>query len=290
MKKMKQPQENDKKRWIENFAAWMDARNLTNDTKTHYLYCAKHFLNSCSSFPPTKDDVVNFISSKKGKRVVYWSVIKRLFKVNGYSVMSEHDMEMYKPKLSEHPPNRPYFETVEQVFQFLDGARTDWLKLAILIAAETGARRKQITLMMRDDFNPEERTLRIPPVKRGVERFEVLSARTAKLLKDYLESRKDDDPHLIVNSRGKPLTVMLMTIAFINLKKRLGIYLKGLSWHSFRRSYATWLYQHGLKELEIMQAGGWKSLNMVAAYTRLKPSETILKAAKIHPMKKERWS
>ena len=271
---------------MERFRRWMRAKDLTEDTFRRYEAAARHFLSNCSSVPPTKEDVLRFISGKSNKRW-YWQVVMTLLRVNHVHVFEPEEEEMYKPKASAQQVMRPYFEEPEEVYRLVDSVAPEWFKLAILIAAETGARRKQICLMTRQDFNPRQGVLRIPPVKRSKkERVEYLSRDTARRLVRYLNSRTDNNPQLLVNTYGEPLKPASLSVEFWLLKKRLGIKTRWLNFHSFRRSYATWLHERGMDPLEIKESGGWESLQMVDTYVRLKPTKITKKSFELHPMKR----
>ncbi len=52
------------------------------------------------------------------------------------------------------------------------------------------------------------------------------------------------------------------------VKRALQVGIEGVTSHSFRRAFAQDLLKGGFRTPEIMEAGGWKSAEMVSIYTR----------------------
>jgi len=250
---------------------------------------ANDFLKFCQKkeLKPSKEAVVSYLSwINVSSKLWYWRVLKKCFEVWNFEWFSPLEEAKYKPKPPERV-SRPVL-SLKDFQRLYDSAKETWLKLALRIAAETGARRLQIVMMCRDHFNPEDGTLYIPPIKRSLDRVEVLSDELTSMLKQFLENRKDRCAQLLVDENGKPLTVEKINSKMASLKKRAYMNIKYLGWHSLRRSWATWLYQHDLRELEIQKLGGWKSIHMVSTYVGLVPSETIKKEIESHPLKRKR--
>ena len=266
---------------------WMKVRGLTETSKELFRWVAGDFLKFCSekNMQPSKESLIAYLSwLNVSSKLWYWKMIKRCFQVWGLQWFSPVEEAKYKPK----PPERVsrVVLSFDDFMKLYESADKPWLKLALRIAAETGARRLQITMMLREHFNPKNHTLYIPPVKRSLDRVEVLSMELSSMLRQYLDERRDRLPYLLVDEDGKPLTVSKMNSEMAALKKKAGLNVKHLGWHGLRRSWATWLYQEGMRELEIQRLGGWKSPHMVSIYVGLTPSETLLRETQLHPLKR----
>jgi integrase len=53
-----------------------------------------------------------------------------------------------------------------------------------------------------------------------------------------------------------------------------GISLDEFTWHNLRHTYGSWLAMAGASTRELMEAGGWRSMQMAARYAHLSPAHT----------------
>ena len=278
-------------KFMERLEEWMELRGLTPQSRRMFRWVAQDFLSFCkeNNRRVGKEAVIDYLLSlnvSQGHRKWRYQMLKVIFE-------KAWDLEWFKgaeeakvrPKGPSEEPNRPVI-TLDQFQRLYEAADKPWMKIALRIAAETGARRLQIAKLLRKHFDPKKKTLTIPPIKRSpLVRVEIISNQLTQLIKKYLKRRKDRDPHLLLDEKGKPLTEDKMNSEFKRLKKMAGLNIKGLGWHSLRRSWTTWLYQKGMSELEIQRAGGWMSPTMVSIYVRLSPTKVVEKEAKLHPLK-----
>ncbi|MEM1557965.1 MAG: tyrosine-type recombinase/integrase [Thermoproteota archaeon] len=274
--------------YIEVLESWMEVRGLTDYSKKLYRWVSEDFLRFCRSrgLAVDKNAVKEYLASlniSPGNKQWRWRILKRCFEVWGLEWFSNIEEAYIRPKPQERV-SRPFL-TIQEFMKLYEVADKDWVRLALRIVAETGARRIQVAILMREHFNPDKRTLYIPPVKRSLERVEVLSGELTRNLSEYLKNRLDDDEHLLVDENGRPITLHKMNNEFRRLKKKTGINVKGLGFHGLRRSWATWLYERGMREREIQEAGGWKSMSMVSIYTRLSAPASVRKELELHPLK-----
>jgi len=269
--------------------SWMEIRGLTEQSRQIYRWVASDFLRFCEARgkPVSKESVLEYMSALKvssGNRRWRWTILKRCFRVWGLGWFGEEEEEALMPKPQERV-NRQVL-SLDEFLRLYEAADREWFRLALRIGAETGARRLQIAMLLREHFDPKSRTLHIPAIKRSLDRVEILSEELSRMLSDYLARRSDPDPHLLVDENGRPLTPQKLTDEFKRLRRRAGIDRPGLNMHSLRRSWATWNFQAGMRELEIMRAGGWKTPSMVSIYVGLQPSEAVLRESELHPLKR----
>lgn len=276
---------------MEKLEGWMAAKGLTESSAKAFRWVSGDFLKYCAARgkPASKELVLDYmrdIGVSSGHKRWRWYVLKTCFKIWGLDWFSKEEESRYMPKPQERV-NRPVL-SLEEFEKLRAAADEEWLLLVIWIIAETGARRKQVVDMLREHFDPARGTLYIPPLKRGLDRVELLSEELASRLSSYLAGRSDGDPHLIVDEKGRPLTPDRLSARFKALAIKAGVWSRGLGLHALRRSWCTWLYEAGMRELEIQRAGGWKTPSMVAIYTSLSPAKAALKEAELHPLKRRK--
>jgi len=275
--------------YLNKLERWMELRGLTQESRRMFRWVARDFLRYCKevSKPIDKRSVIDYISSintSSGHKRWRWNILRKCFNVWGLDWFNEDEEKSIMPKPSERV-NRQVL-SLEEFMRMYNVADKEWMKLALRIGIETGARRRQIAMLLREYFNPREGTLYIPPIKRSLDRIEILSDELIEMLSSYLSRRRDKDPHLLLDEDGRPLTPEKMAYEFQRVKKMAGINRKGLSWHSLRRAWTTWNFRAGMKELELMKAGGWKTMQMVAIYVSLEPTDVVRKEAGLHPLKR----
>lgn len=126
----------------------------------------------------------------------------------------------------------------------------------------TGIRVGELVSLNRDDVNFQNGTVTILGHKTRKFRTVFLSAKAAKHLKDYLDSRVDDNPALFVGVR-KPYN-RLGNCSFENIlkqiAKRAGIQ-KHCTVHLFRKTLATTLHRNGCSLEYVAEILGHSSTN-----------------------------
>jgi integrase len=276
---------------LEEFKNWMNLKGLSDDTKNRYEYIVSKFIDYCkrNKIELNKESVIKFIQEIEDKTGNYkrfvFTILRRFFKICNLEWFSEKDEDIYRPKLSQ--PRRTIIN-IEDFNSLMNACDYEWERIALRILIETGCRRKQLTLMLKEHFNQDKGTIYIPPIKKSMERVEYISSELTNSIKEYLKKRYDKYPYLLVDEKGKPLTPMKVTTMFNKLKRRLGMENKWFGLHAFRRAWATLLYKGGMGEKEIQDAGGWKSPLMPSIYIRLTPIEVMEKEKKVHPLKSEK--
>ncbi|HIE36232.1 MAG TPA: tyrosine recombinase XerC, partial [Candidatus Omnitrophica bacterium] len=104
-------------------------------------------------------------------------------------------------------------------------------------------------------------------------------------IKRYLDKRKDNNPFLFVNQRGKPLTDRGVRLIVERYIKKVFLSLK-VSPHTFRHSFATHLLNRGADLRSVQELLGHSSISTTQVYTHL--TIDILKKIydKAHPRAK----
>lgn len=144
--------------------------------------------------------------------------------------------------------------------------------LAIIdMLASTGMRIGEMVLLNRNDINFEEREC-VVFGKGNKERVVYFDARTKIHLKNYLDTRVDDNPALFVSLRT-PANRMQINGIETRLKK-IGndLDIRGVHPHKFRRTLATVAIDKGMPIEQLQQILGHKRIDTTLQYAMVKQS------------------
>jgi integrase len=141
------------------------------------------------------------------------------------------------------------------------------LKLAVLLALTTGARRMEIWGLKWDDVDLQNGFLTFNKTKTGAVRSVPIHGEALELLKR--RSQRLDTP-LIFPSRKNPAVPFDFRASFEAAVKRAGI--ENFTWHSLRHSAASFLIMSGVDLRTVAELLGHKSIAMTQRYTHLAPT------------------
>lgn len=144
--------------------------------------------------------------------------------------------------------------------------------LAIIdMLASTGMRVGEMVLLNRSDIDFNEREC-IVFGKGSKERVVYFDARTKIHLKNYLESRIDDNPALFVSLKApyKRLKIGGVEVRLREFGKRLGV--QKVHPHKFRRTLATMAIDKGMPIEQLQQLLGHSKIDTTLQYAMVKQS------------------
>ena len=144
--------------------------------------------------------------------------------------------------------------------------------LAIIdMLASTGMRVGEMVLLNRSDIDFNEREC-IVFGKGSKERVVYFDARTKIHLKNYLESRVDDNPALFVSLKApyKRLKIGGVEVRLREFGKRLGV--QKVHPHKFRRTLATMAIDKGMPIEQLQQLLGHSKIDTTLQYAMVKQS------------------
>ncbi len=287
---------------LTRFESLLKALGKSEGTINTYMIVAREFLQVVGEKKKyAEKDVIDFLihQSKKEKqhgnmeiagmkgtylRLLIYS-LKALYRCLGQPwTFKKEDM----PKLGEF--KRPYYN-IDEMSKILDtikktGNTRDWLMFRVLSLAFS--RRKSISLLRRNDYDPVQGTIMMPSVKHGRRVVITLDAETKEALGAYLTERKDKYPALFLSGKSQHSEGQIYPGTLNNLltrySKLAGVPDKGM--HAWRRGMVTYLYEQGLREREIFEMGDWLSEDMVSTYVRLSPNFAQETRNKYHPFYK----
>ena len=149
---------------------------------------------------------------------------------------------------------------------------TELRDLAIIdMLASTGMRVGEMVLLNRDDIDFNEREC-IVFGKGSKERVVYFDARTKIHLKNYLESRTDDNPALFVSLKSphERLKIGGVEVRLREFGKKLG--LQKVHPHKFRRTLATMAIDKGMPVEQLQQLLGHRKIDTTMQYAMVKQS------------------
>lgn len=131
-----------------------------------------------------------------------------------------------KPRGSPNPPEvLTYdFDRIRRAIMMLPTPRE---RAMMCVAYELALRAREVTLLRRDEFDPETCRIKIYRVKRPQGRpeedYKLLPAYCCRELQVYLGTRSDRHPALFLNAAGRPVETHNVRAVFRKLLKLLGI-------------------------------------------------------------------
>lgn len=280
---------------IQKFKTYLESHKATDQTIERYLPAAKDFLASTSKMSGwTKDDVRTFLATKsrrdlKGSYLRFlFGAIKALFRAHDLQwpferqdvpALNEPEMPFYtiaeEKKILDAAARRVADATasnpgVDTLFLFMVALR-DFLLLKVAII--TGCRRAELTYLNREDYDPKGARLFVHPAKHGRSTWRKLDREGVKWLNQYLGERTDRHKPLFLNTRHdgeRRLEPKSLNAVLGEACKRALV--KNRGWHGFRRTFATDLYEHNVREKDITSYMGWKKPEQVFRYIQRLPS------------------
>lgn len=160
----------------------------------------------------------------------------------------------------------------DESLELMRDSCTELRDLAVIdMLASTGMRVGEMVLLNREDINFNEREC-VVFGKGDKERIVYFDARTKIHLKNYLESRSDDNPALFVSLQvpHNRMKIGGIEVRLRQLGKKLG--LSKVHPHKFRRTLATMAIDKGMPIEQLQQLLGHKRIDTTLQYAMVKQS------------------
>ena len=164
----------------------------------------------------------------------------------------------------------------DETLELMRDSCSEMRDLAMIdLLASTGMRVGEMVLLNRDDVDFTEREC-VVFGKGDKERMVYFDARTKLHLQDYLESRSDDNPALIVSLKApfNRLSIGGVETRLRELGRQLGIHKAHP--HKFRRTLATMAIDKGMPIEQLQQLLGHKRIDTTLQYAMVKQSNVKL--------------
>ena len=164
----------------------------------------------------------------------------------------------------------------DETLELMRDSCSEMRDLAMIdLLASTGMRVGEMVLLNRDDVDFTEREC-VVFGKGDKERMVYFDARTKLHLQDYLESRSDDNPALIVSLKApfNRLSIGGVETRLRELGRQLGVH--KVHPHKFRRTLATMAIDKGMPIEQFQQLLGHKRIDTTLQYAMVKQSNVKL--------------
>ena len=229
----------------------------------------------------TTDDLRSYLSAYQEKHhsgKVTIDNIRRIFS-SFFSWLEDEDYIVKSPVRRIHKVKtaRTVKDTYtdEELEQIRDGCENSRDLAIIELLASSGMRVGEMVLLDREDINFSEREC-VVQGKGNKERIVYFDARAKIHLKNYLESRTDNDPALFVSLKAPHgrLQVGGVEAKLRQLGTRLG--LQKVHPHKFRRTFATAAIDKGMPVEQVQQLLGHQQIDTTMHYAMVKQQNVKL--------------
>jgi len=264
-------------RLIDKFKQWLKDNNLdslkAHQFKTDHIWKYRVFLSrqyNKNTHQPLKKCSINY----------YLIVLRNL--LNYFTDRDILSLPAEKIKLIKEKEEKAIkFLSLKQIKELLSSPETsnhiglrDQAVLEVLFS--TGLRVAELVSLNRDQIRIEnlDNELEINVVGKGGRiRPVYLSSRTLKSLKEYLETRKDEDKALFINYKGPKSASRRLTTRSIENIVRKYILKAGISIqaspHTLRHSFATDLLMQGVDLRIVQEFLGHQNIATTQIYTHI---------------------
>lgn len=252
---------------ISKFKKWLIANGQSDNTVSSYTINATKFISFLNGAEISEDKIIDYIIVLKKQYTpktvnCHNDAIRALLRFLKLNIITPKQTKLVKkiPKyitlnfledslipMVEVVSERPFRDKVLLYFMFF-----------------TGLRKREILGLKRENFNLEERTVKLYISKTKEERILFYTKKVRNLLADYFS---------IEPEKNNAFNIKESTIS--NLLRKLNPYFKDvhLYCHLFRDSYAVHLIKQGVDISIVSELLGHHSLQSTMRYTRLKTED-----------------
>lgn len=243
-------------------------------TITKYNYSIRYLFKCC--ILPLEDikdtDITDWLLVLREKglspatQVAYLRGVKAFFKyLKQEGILSSNPARLIQyPVIPQKLPN--YLEPQEYT-RFVKLTEGMPLKRALVeLLYCTGLRADEIINIKQPQIDWERRKINITQAKGNKERIVFFTARYAEILKEYLATRTDENPHLFLNTKERPLSVNLLEHYFRELSKA---FRQRVTPHTLRHTFAVTLFLKGMPIMNIKILLGHDEIKYTHYYARL---------------------
>uniref|UniRef100_A0A7C4TWA5 Recombinase XerC n=1 Tax=Caldisericum exile TaxID=693075 RepID=A0A7C4TWA5_9BACT len=254
----------DKEKLKQEFSMYLVLKGYSPITVKNYLYIINEFLQQFDL--PDAQSIQKFFLTKrisKNTRATQTLILRSFAKF----LKKQLKIDFETPDPPKTSKTLPVFLTKEEVWRLLNVVKKnkrDFTIIAFLIY--TGVRVGELTNIKMDDINLDDNYVRVKG-KGDKERFVPISSELSTIVREYLESHKDNTYLFESNRRKKfsPLTIQLMVKKYA----RKADIQKKITPHKLRHTFATLALESGISPVTIGELLGHSSLNTTMKYTHV---------------------
>lgn len=253
---------------------------FSESTKTNYRRYIQRFLDETGTDDPSSltlydaQDYLASLDEAVSPAVSTYNVYVCALRYLYDAVLLTPVTSAQLPKRRQKREAKPIF-TLDQVYLLLDSCEDLRLKAAISLGAACGLRTCEIARLRFQDFNKSERIICIWNSKWNRSRFVSFPESCGQLLRSYCQDKgifHPDPSGFVFPSLKNPQTRLKsssLSQGFLDYVRGFDFYLPGLSFHTLRHVYATYLAQAGVPLPRIQEQMGHSSAATTALYIHL---------------------
>lgn len=183
-------------------------------------------------------------------------------------IIDKNPVASIRPIKSRSEIKEPFSDTETDA---LRSACDDAKKRAVIeLLLSTGVRCSELTNLKLSDISTTDLTVRVRCGKGGKDRVTYMTPVCAKYVRQYLATRKDTEPWLLVNNRGNKMSASGIQHILKALGKKAGV--SNVHPHRCRRTFATNLAKHGMEVQEIQRLLGHTDIGTTMIYVSVDDS------------------
>lgn len=173
------------------------------------------------------------------------------------------------PKLEKKLPTFLSYEDMRKVIDSIDtddalGLRN---KMIIELLYATGIRVSELKNIKINDINFSDNSIKVMG-KGSKERIVFFNNHSLKAINDYLKARQFSSEYLVLNNKGKQITVRGIELIIKNIIDKACLKVK-VSPHTFRHTFATHMLKNGCPLKSVQELLGHASLSSTEIYTHI---------------------
>lgn len=173
------------------------------------------------------------------------------------------------PKLEKKLPTFLSYEDMRKVIDSIDtedalGLRN---KMIIELLYATGIRVSELKNIKINDINFSDNSIKVMG-KGSKERIVFFNNHSLKAINDYLNARQFISEYLVLNNKGKQITVRGIELIIKNIIDKACLKVK-VSPHTFRHTFATHMLKNGCPLKSVQELLGHVSLSSTEIYTHI---------------------
>lgn len=173
------------------------------------------------------------------------------------------------PKLEKKLPNYLNYNEMEELLESIDISTTEGLEKRLLIEMfySTGCRVSEMINVKISDIDFTNKTIRIMG-KGSKERIVFFNNHSLIAINKYLENRGFNNDYLVLNNKGKEITVRGIELIIKNVIDKACLKVH-VSPHTFRHTFATHMLSNGCPLKSVQELLGHASLSSTEIYTHI---------------------
>lgn len=173
------------------------------------------------------------------------------------------------PKLEKKLPNYLNYNEMEELLESIDISTTEGLEKRLLIEMfySTGCCVSEMINVKISDIDFTNKTIRIMG-KGSKERIVFFNNHSLIAINKYLENRGFNNDYLVLNNKGKEITVRGIELIIKNVIDKACLKVH-VSPHTFRHTFATHMLSNGCPLKSVQELLGHASLSSTEIYTHI---------------------